>query len=69
MTVVGARLDDIAGRVEYSIVSLDTDDPEDTEADDSKERLDRAYELLNDDSRKLLADLAKSIACDASRLR
>lgn len=67
---MNVRLDDIAGRVEYSIISPDTDDPEDTDqADDSKERLDRAYELLNDDSRKLLADLAESIACDSSRLR
>lgn len=67
---VGARLDDIAGRVEHSIASLDTDAPENTDqADDSKERLDRAYEMLNDDSRRLLADVAESIACDASRLR
>jgi|GEM_PF-4802288 len=64
------RLDDIAGRIEYSVISLDTDDPENTDqADDSKKRLDRAYEMLNDDSRRLLADVAESIACDASRLR
>ena len=58
------RLDDIAGRVEYTPISLDAND-----SDDSKERLDRAYEMLNDDSRRLLADVAESIACDASRLR
>ena len=61
---MNVRLDDIAGRVEYAPISLDAND-----SDDSKERLDRAYELLNDDSRKLLADLAESIACDSSRLR
>lgn len=67
---VGVRLDDIAGRVECSIVSLDAENPSGADqADDSKERLDRAYEMLNDDSRRLLAGVAESIACDASRLR
>lgn len=65
------RLDDLVededrtpSRVEYALISFDAND-----SDDSKERLDRAYEMLNDDSRKLLADLAESIACDSSRLR